>query len=325
MSTPPGTEVETVTCSFCENEYAEEAAKCPVCYTPKPTATPPGTRKRRKAAGPKLLFPLAPKNAQGSPDRPPWYDNELPIRAVIEARLEAQGFRHDDKFECCYCRTPYDPAVLEIEHVAPYTAIVKTAFSMSDQVIVANDVANLTYAGGTKACGCNQSKKHKPLAEYLSAARIDFDDWMELHPEFGWMRQGETNNLVYIPPWKTRTISRPADETSVNYKKILDLMKVMRTRDLRPRTIIGWELCYINRSKHVIGEIECVKKLLADANLQLHHVLLTSSRDSDGNLVIHQPLNIQEICHQTLQFVPLTERPKGYKRPKFEEKKADNN
>lgn len=256
---------------------------------------------KRKATSPTAK---AAKMSAGRPGtRPQWYDKEIPVRTVIEARLSAQGREQDGEFQCCYCDVHYAPDTLEIEHVVPFTTISLCAHSYSEWEIVTNDVANLTYAGGKKACGCNQSKSDQDLVTFLGGGKSKVDDWLDNNPEFKWLHTGGTGALNYIPPWKPRTISNPDDEAVTIYQSALQQRTAIRKTDLIPREVVKSEKCYVDMSDHIISPVDVIDVLIKRAKVNKNDVLLTysdSSHTSDELHIKYKPANIQQICRLTL-------------------------
>jgi 5-methylcytosine-specific restriction endonuclease McrA len=265
------------------------------------------------------------KIVEGKTDRPPWYSSTKTgddvARHAVEKRLKKNGHAKVENnrqlFECCYCKGFYEPKDLEIEHIHPYSEIGKQANSESELEIIANDTANLSYACGTKAKGCNQSQSDKLLFDYLGKDQTKYKEFLEQN-DAKWMDPGISGSMNYMPPYK-RSPSCEADKPSADdaaYQAQLEKRKEKHGDDLRPRPPIGRESCYHDLDGRPIGPVKAVDECCARAAAKLgppmtqrdvlKEVLNTSSNQhskfAKANYVIDKKEYVQEICWQTIQY-----------------------
>jgi hypothetical protein len=218
-------------------------------------------------------------------------------------------------FKCCYCGEFFRPANLELEHIHPYCIIAKQANSQKELEIIANDTANLTYACGTTANGCNQSKSDKVLFDFMKRDIVEYEKFLE-NNDAKWLDPTGSGSMTYQPPYK-RNRGCAADKPSADdaaYQEQLAVRLKECGNDLRPRLPIGWEDCYFDLDGCPIGPVAAVEECCERAGNQqktkqtkdevLKAVLLTASNPYGKNaaqMVTNKPQHIKEICWQSLK------------------------
>lgn len=191
--------------------------------------------------------------------RPSWYDSTL---AEVEANLAAAGRAGDNagEFKCCYCDNVFPREALEIEHITPYSRIGMGPHVITDMdlKVVTNDIANLTYACGKKGNSCNQSKREKPLFQYLSDSNVcTRDEFFQRTPWALWMYVDA--NMVYKPSWSRDHSHNPLTQ---GYNDERDFCRAARATSITPRSPFRDELCLVNRRGIPVISQSCMAALI---------------------------------------------------------------
>jgi hypothetical protein len=183
--------------------------------------------------------------------------------------------------------------------------------------IIANDTANLSYACGTKAKGCNQSKSDKLLFDFLKKDSDEYRAFLKDN-DAEWMDPTASGSMTYQAPYERKAgcdADKPSADDAAYQGQLRDRVKKHES-DLRPRPAIGQEQCYFDLDGRVIGPIAAVEECCERAGKKesppktkdqvLKEVLFTSSNSVGSHsreLVSSKPKYIQEICWQTMKSI----------------------
>lgn len=231
----------------------------------------PGPYSRPSRSTNQFVDNMAPNRSQPNDgvERPPWYHSsgstDDQVREAVEWLLAnraphmVQNTGGQMQFRCCYCRQFFDPSLLQIEHIVPFSTIAANhAFTQSEYALVTNDIANLTYAcGNTGGNGCNQSKRDRDPIEFLgSITTSNLAQFLLDTPWAAWMSNGVSMN--YMPPWNNAHRT-PVPCAAYNQAEARFLNN--RQGDSTPRPPLSGESCLVDRNHGIIAAERCVNYL----------------------------------------------------------------